>query len=584
MHRLFSSLVLLIGLLACVTLASSQSLVYIDSAGEKQTTGPTSVVLASFGEGTASVSYFYKGNTPDSASVSSGSLYTVGEIIKSTFEDYVNYTIPFTFDKGVGKASYKFTVTSGSDSVSIEGNVIIAGFDILDNGVVVSGDERPGVSVGQDGQYSYKVRAMGTDGKRPSLSNVRITFREMKGPYMKEVKSATFQGDDFNVELNKYRVGTGNFQMNFDAPSITYNGESFETILNVKQATTPVPPCVAVGGSYKIKATGEVEIPMFNLAKPPRTSVVSKIRMTVDGKSYDFDADKSDLGIPDQTVVFRPETTGQATIQCDGEDAVSTESVLIVGPVPKQPTGPLAKDSMEPLSESPKYKTITAVITVVDSDPILLEKKDADAIVAKMCQVIDGKKCVYEKITRGSAVMSCAGYVDGAATDSESKLRNAFTGCTFQSSLDYACDKLLLGKMNTLSPKAVSGAGVSAASAAGLATWVIVVIAVVGAFAIILLVMVGLWAVYRRNAEQSESDYSSSGPLGVPDPSDLLYEQSIVRDIYGRGDFPEGGPSAAAAEARAREADLREEFPRPPSSSGVSRAMGTDDASSTYSV
>jgi len=202
-----------------------------------------------------------------------------------------------------------------------------------------------------------------------------------------------------------------------------------------------------------------------------------------------------------------------------------------------------------------------------------------------MCEVTGGTKCTMETLKLGSAIAGCAALTDaGQGTPAKLKLQECFKG-ECQKQLGYTTETLKLDNVDVTPWEVLGGNLGTVTPNVALATWTIVLIAVVGAFAIILLIMLALWAVYRRNAEQSESDYSSSGPLGVPDPSDLLYEQSIVRDIYGRGDFPEGGPTAAAAAERAREADLREEFPRPPSSSAVSRGDAqTDDASSTYSV
>ncbi len=258
--------------------------------------------------------------------------------------------------------------------------------------------------------------------------------------------------------------------------------------------------------------------------------------------------------------------------------------MTVAGSLPSGRVGPLAVDEVSSREASTEFDTFTAVLRITDREPTTLLASEARRIVDQMCVVIGGSSCVWEKVTAGSAIMNCAGYVQKGDTTAGADLRSSVSKCELQKAVEKTCPSIEVMDTEIIRAKAAVGSSFSAASAGGLAMWTIVLIAVVGAFAIILLIMLALWAVYRRNAEQSESDYSSSGPLGVPDPSDLLYEQSIVRDIYGRGDFPEGGPTAAAAAERAREADLREEFPRPPSSSDVSRGAATDDASSTYSV
>ena len=165
-------------------------------------------------------------------------------------------------------------------------------------------------------------------------------------------------------------------------------------------------------------------------------------------------------------------------------------------------------------------------------------------------------------------MLTTEGYTDDKKADNaNNSLRDAFSTCDFLNKTGYACeDKIVLVSTSSSSNKVTGGS----ATASGLAPWAIALIASLGAFVLACVIVLALWFVYRRSADQSESEYSSSDPLGVPDPSDLLYEQSIVRDIYGRGDFGDGGPSRAVAVERAKEAAKREEFLRLPSSSSVS--------------
>ncbi|PXF44806.1 hypothetical protein BWQ96_05476 [Gracilariopsis chorda] len=555
-------------------------LVAVVSADLKFSEGDASkTVLASFGEASTTISLLYKGSASDAdVSVSSSSLFSVGAISSAEgMSGYTNFSIPLTFDKGVGSTTY--TVSVGSETVT--GSLVAAGFVILADGKVVSGDDGEGVSVGQKGTTMYEVKAVGTDGRPVDISGTTITGRELSGPYMKEIDMSrtSISSDKFTLTIAPYRVGTGNFIISFDTPAISMSGESFETVLNVKQATTPTPPCVAYGGSITTSG-GMVMIRMYNLLSPPRSTPVSKITLSVAGTSVDYDAGSSSLSLPDQTVAFKTSAAGTASISCDGADAVVMGGDIELSGDSSAPA--LATSLVTDAPESDSMSTLSAVISVVDSDPAVLTRAAGEKLLAQFCSTVGSSSCAIVGIRKGSALCDMRALVDpDDAEAADEALVESFAECKFQQATGYECDKLKLGERSLT--KAVVGTDVGAASG-GLATWTIVLIAGVGAFALILVIVLGLYSVYRRSAEQSESDYSSSGPLGVPDPSDLLYEQSIVRDIYGRGDFPDGGPSAAVAEQRAREADLREETPRPPSSSGLSRSAATDDASSTYSV
>lgn len=533
------------------------------------------VTLASFGDAQASVSVLYNG--PDaSATVTGNDLCTAGDSSESPATGgYTNYTIPLTCDKGVGVDTY--TVTVGD--YTVEGKITVAGFVIKSDGVVVSGDDGAGVTVGQDGTYEYEVMVVGAGDSFDSTTTIKA--RESSGVYMKEVDFSKTSIDEtkFVLSINKYRVGTGSFMIDFEAPSITVDGETFETVLKVTQETSPAPPCVVEGGEKAIE-DGMVKVKMFNLLTPPLSEPVSEVVLTVDGTSTSWSTAMSSLGLPDQTVAFSASAAGAASITCDGADAyVMGDDLVVTGSVAAED---LASSLITTLPEAGADETVvTAVIRAVDASAATFPKSAAMEILAKVKSTLGASETELLDLVEGSAVMTTGSNVKtDTATSSQTDLEECFKSCDCQTELGYDCDKLTLEKAST---NAVGGAAATATTA-GLATWTIVLIAAVGAFALIMVIMLGLLAVYRRSADQSESDYSSSGPLGVPDPSDLLYEQSIVRDIYGRGDFPNGGPSAAVAEQRAREADLREEFPRPPSSSGLSRGSATDDASSTYSV
>lgn len=485
-----------------------------------------------------------------------------------------------------GAGSAPITFTTGDESVTVD--VIVAGFDLVDSdGKIVSG-ESSSASVGKTGSYTFDVRAVNVDGNPIDVSSTMISVRSKQMPYLKEVNEAgtKFTSSGFTLELNPYRFGYGTIYIDFLFSGISLDGESFETVLTVQQDVSS-PPCAVVAGSYSIE-DGRVAIPAFNLLSPPRDTPVSNVVMTVGGESAEWDTSLSTLTLPDQIIVVSAPATGSATFTCDGEPAVIVggDSIDITGtpsaPTDSSLTGPLAKDMVSDLEEKDGYDQLTAELIVKNSSVATLLESDARAIMTAFCTLVYGEGCSLVDLVDGSAVCTMAANVESTKFDqAESQLEASFADCSFQSSLGYGCngdpDGLELG---TVEQKAVGGGMIPTAT--GLSTWLVVLIACVGALALVSLMMVGLLAVYRRSAEQSESDYSSSGPLGVPDPSDLLYEQSIVRDIYGRGDFPEGGPSAQVAADRERIVNLREEVPRPPSSNSMSSRAS--EISSTYSV
>lgn len=538
------------------------------------------VVLASFGDAVVSVSVLSSAGEP--AVRADDSLVSVAEpSVEDAAGPFTNYTYQFSFTGDVGKAAYSFS----ADDHTLSGSFVVAGFVIKNAGQIVSGDDGKGVTVGQEGSFSFQVDAVGVDGQSVDLSSTAIELRADTGVYMEEVdKSKTgFSGDKFTIAINKLRVGSGAFLISFEATAIEYRGEIFETVLHVEQTTTPEPPCVVDGASLLSKG-GVVEAAMYNLLTPPKSTPVKDIVLSVGGQSIAFATGASMLKLPTSKVVFEGVSgVGPAEITCDGEAAVVVEDGKEVADglvvVSGGPPAPLAIDEL--LSDYPTSDTeslITSIVRIVDGSPKTFTVPEAQAILEEYKKVLKASSVNIKSIIEGSAIMDMGGLVSDVDTASDA-LKNSFASCTFQTNTGYACNKLELGEV-----KVANAVGVAATTAtAGIATWTIVLIAVVGAIGLVALISLTVWAVHRRAAlRHDESSYSSSGPLGVPDPSDLLYEQSIVRDIYGRGE--DGGPSAQAADAAETMAARREEFPRPPSSSGLSRGNGSSDASSTYSV
>ncbi|CDF35448.1 unnamed protein product [Chondrus crispus] len=321
---------------------------------------------------------------------------------------------------------------------------------------------------------------------------------------------------------------------------------------------------------------------MYNILTPPRGSPVSEIVLKIGDTSTSFSSSSSSLKLPTSTVVFEGVSgVGPAEITCDGEAAVVVPTADDDGDdltvVSGGASEPLAKDEL--VTEYPSSDTearITSTIRVVNSSPDVLTVSEANAIITEYCRVAECQEIGVRSILEGSALLDIGALVEDADV-AKADLRKSFDDCEFQEKTDYACDELELLEVRSTNAIAATVA------TAGIATWTIILISVVGAIGLVAVLTLAAWAVHRRHASrESESSYSSSGPLGVPDPSDLLYEQSIVRDVYGRGE--DGGPSEQAAVDSERAAAMREEFPKPPSSSSLSRGNRSSDASSTYSV
>lgn len=564
--------------LLCIVATSTFAELYVDDADKKL------VVL--FQDNYAETTFNVISSDSSEAPVltSDNPIYTMGEITSTeTSSGMTNYSIPLEFSTDVGVV--KYTVKSGDESVS--GQIVVAGITIKKDGEVMSGSEGKGIPVGIGTSHSLDVNAVGTDGSTVDISGAEVTAMNDDGDYFKEVDigETSISSSSLFVQMAEARAGDGKLFLTITSEAISYAGEVFETQLNLFQDTSTA-SCAVVGGSYSA-TDGVVKIPMFNLKSPPLEDDVSSVEISVGSASAAWDLSASSMGSVDQTVAFEVAASGAATITCDGVDAT-----VVGGPLEiVVPSGALAVDLVQDELSSGDDPILEVVLVIVGETTKTLLQEPAISLRESICEAAQGSDCRYVNMTdlgatsraivrqAGSMSLAIQTVISGDPKEAEENVNGVVDNCTAQQKAGYECPKVYISDTDVTN--VIANAGVAAT---GLAMWTIVLIAGLGAFALIALIMLGLLFVYRRSAEQSESDYSSSGPLGVPDPSDLLYEQSIVRDIYGRGDFPEGGPSAAVAEERAREADRREEFPRPPSSSGLSRGSATDDASSTYSV
>jgi len=534
-----------------------------------------------------------------------------------------NMTFTIGFDGTVGDTGYEVEVVTDTDTYTMEGAYEVGGFVLVLDEKIVSGEEKDGLQLGDVvalvkkslTECTMKWKTFGS--VTPDVGAIQISFKEQEGStFLKEVEyedtcevdgyvdnklapgcGVGFSpgGNAFAIKTSPYRCGYGQFFIHFTWPSVELNGEVFETVLIVKFDKSSPPPCVALGNTVEVDSSGGiVAVDMFNLLNPPQPSDVEKVILSYDGKSFDSNNGKSTLEQPDQKMVFEVSggTSGEkydATIECAFEDR-TIEATYLGGKVVIDVTGEAGVAEIKDLPERDGKIRVAVLIEFDRYDPdnytVAVHNKCLDGFFAMLGG--DAEDYGLAAVRRGSAIPEVLMYADDEE-DYEAKVEKlkadlAEDSCKGQQAMDEPCDKVrfLESYIVASDGSGVSGDGAAAvASAAGLATWSIALIAVLGALIVMLLIALALWAVYRRSAEQTESDYSTSGPLGVPDPDDLLYNESVVRDVYGRSNG--AGPTPETAAARAREAELREEFPRPPSTSAASGRAETDDASSTYS-
>ncbi|KAK1865751.1 hypothetical protein I4F81_008275 [Pyropia yezoensis] len=527
----------------------------------------TKQVLLQYGMAEATVSYLFRPSTAretvTSATVNVARKHiitnrpTVEQAEAGTFAGVplTNMTFTLAMEGQVGVSAYTLVVVTDVDTYSMEGSYEV----VLDGSCSSAGYA--------DGKLS--------DGCGAGFAS---------------------DGSAFALKLSPYRIGTGSFKLTFKWTSLELDGEYFTTELIVKLDTTMAAPCVAMGGEVEVDARGgSVAVDMFNLMMPPQGSDVEKVVLSYGGKSYDHDPSKSVLEQPDQKIVFSVGSgvageSYDAKLQCVFEDRTK-DAKYLGGKLRISVTGKAELAAIAPLAEMDNKTRVAILIELDRYEPESYTVAVHNKCVAALVQLlgVSASNVGLGAVTPGSAIAEMHVYADDRAMfESQKRTMTASMSpqsCDAAEAIGEPCDTVSLKDMFVLASDGsgvLGGSPVGTVAASGtLAAWSIALIAVLGALVVLVLVCLALWVVYRRSSDSSASDYSSSGPLGVPDPDDLLYNESVVRDVYGRSNG--AGPTAEAAAERAREAELREEFPRPPSTSAAS-GRDTDDASSTYTV
>lgn len=605
----------------CLVSIADAELRFVQSDGSLADKLKPVPVLLSYGEETATVTVLYRGNeNVKSARIkalekSDAGLWTAGDVVTGTAnqdlgpQGWVNYTLPFFFEEGVGIAKWAFEVEldTGEKEV-VEGQFIIAGIVVKKGNEIVSGIGR-GVNLGtfedvlDENTLELNVEAIGTDGTHiADLQQVDLTARDAKGVDLKQVDDVAIHSDGrLRIKFAPYRTGSGKLTVDMDFAGIELEGEIFESVLNINFDTSAIPPPVVIAESISTSPDGLTSMKAFNLLKPPAKSDAEECVLAVGDTKITHDPTASRFVQPDQLLVFKTEgSKGSATLSCDGRDAVilsgdSTSSTFEIhakddsGSVMPSSSNnsTLAKNLIKPpLEERTGKARLQSQLRVVSGDPSSYSVHDAEKILEAVCHFSSGSNCILLNVTKGSAILDIQNYVkQGSEEDSREKLESSIKTCKFQKRVAVSCDEIELNRAVAVQSNSKAEAGTHIRRS-GLPKWAVGLSAVFGAIALVCLVIGALWLMHHHQREQEESDFSSSGPLGVPGGDNALYRQAIVRDIYGRGDFSQGLPTAADVELTRRNAELQDLKLRPPSSSAASSRLRapTDEASSTYTV
>jgi hypothetical protein len=594
LQRAFALLALL-----CASTHAHAELKVLANDGSLSDSFPPTPILLMYGNETTNVTVLYRGEAPvftvvESVTAADRDVWYAGEVSEaSVFDDNVpnksewtNYSIPFVFDQGVGRTQWSFVVhLSNGRRESIHGEFVVAGLVVRQNGNIVSGINRQGITIPSYESFVLSPQDLQLDVKFCNMQgseNVDIsatTFSAtdvMSGTDLKQLASANITANGkLNVVIGKYRVGSGKFIINIAVPGIDLNGKVHETMLKVKMDNVATPPAVVVLESAT-STPGYLSVPMYNLLDPPAIKNVQSCTLTIGANAISFDPTMSKLVQPDQTIVFKTGGhAGLASVSCDGAGAIvlggfpnntfgisSTGSVLL----PNRSSHGLAASLIEPrLCDKEAMVRLDTQLRVVSADPKTYTMESAQTILEAVCFFSNGTSCTLVNVTKGSAILDINNYVgSGKEERGRESLEHSIRSCTFQKRVGVPCSEIELNK----SIKAHTAPGNNNQEPAkgretGPPSHAPIVAGLVGGLCLVLVVIGSLWFVHRHNNIRTESEISSSGPIGVPDADDVVYQQAIVRDIYGRGDFSSGGSTPEAVALRRREFEFRESSPRP---------------------
>lgn len=561
---------------------------------------PATPILLQGGASETSATVLYTGDElPTSALVkavakSDFGLWSADEVVSNVVTDaagsekVVNYTLPFVFEEGVGLAQWAFVVEFEDGSQEfIEGQYIVAGVVAKQDGKLVSGDDRVYETTSSTTEFDLEVTALdGSD--LVDLETLEISVFDAKTGKTVEsdkVDVSTSQQGTLEVKYSDDVQVGDKYTIELVAPEIEFEGEVFETELNLavkempsdSQASAETSDAAASAEETKEAApevpsgAEEAEETTKEIPSGAEDGSSSAGETTAETSDEETPAGASDTG--GKTGSADPPAQGTEPSDSGNTTAGATGKVL-------------AKDSLEDSLEPKDGKEVVlSLIRIVPADPSTYLLQSAGNVLDAVCHFTQGSDCSMVNVTKGSAIVHVENYVAAESFDaSVEALEGSILDCDFQDRVGTACENVeLASKVVKRADDSRTLEGNVSKSRSGPPVWLIATSSIAGAVALVAAVIAALWLVHRKSEEQNESDFSSSGPMGVPEPDNMLYQQAIVRDIYGRGDFSSGALTEEAAETRRKDVERMEAAQRPPSSS-VNLTVPTDDASSTYSV
>jgi len=409
--------------------------------------------------------------------------------------------------------------------------------------------------------------------------------------------------DVFVMQLNPYR--TLDWVIDFKTNElIEVDGESFETILHSSIGNNPLPPTVVDGSySYVLNYYGWQIFPfaMYNLFSPPRpvTDPMTGGFMTVlnppnPGTVYDINLSYTDTtpaatytvfvqniaGVPsgvtldqllDFTMTSQYKVSGNRNMVFLGDSTVKYSNSTLCQPQQinnsdiTQNVVEFAVDFLRYAPNNVSQFTCDLLMNVIRArfpQFTSLEVSSVGSINAQRFSANGVSRAASQEDTpHGQSTVTVRGQVPAQDAQSTATQVDQYT-----SSKEFA-DAMYMdpawvktgtpATVQTASQNPTQSSGPGGGAQSGFPTWAIAVISVIAGLLLILIIAIGLFLLLARGEdEDTESSYSSEGPALVPRPDDVMYQQAIVRDEYGRGEWTDN------LEGAEMENGIRAEYPR----------------------
>eukprot|EP00186_Timspurckia_oligopyrenoides_P002509 CAMPEP_0182445686 /NCGR_PEP_ID=MMETSP1172-20130603/3726_1 /TAXON_ID=708627 /ORGANISM="Timspurckia oligopyrenoides, Strain CCMP3278" /LENGTH=552 /DNA_ID=CAMNT_0024641499 /DNA_START=702 /DNA_END=2360 /DNA_ORIENTATION=- len=395
--------------------------------------------------------------------------------------------------------------------------------------------------------------------------------------------------DVFVLKLNPYRVGQ--FVIDFVGNSDTIvDGEEFETVLNVEISEIPTPPPVSdVSYNYTFNFYGYELYPyqIFNIFTPPRSSDDGAVggKIVAGGADFLMNFSRSDTvteqatytlvveniaGIPDGV---EPETPIQPDFFITFASSGETEVIQL-------PPGSFIEFSTSDScgtsflnNTDPEFDIIQFALEFLFYNPVTTTEWTCTKVVDALSGKFPGS-VLESQIRSVTAPTSSRALRETRRIPSDRRLtpfvrqdEDSGSVVTVRSRVLAEDSANLATQINdylesdefaedifmdpdwfrtteapeveapSLAPTQSGGGG---GAGSGFPAWAIAVISVIAGLLLILIIAIGLFLLLARGEEEdTESSYQSDGPALVPRPDDILYQQAIVRDEYGRGEWSE---------------------------------------------